>query len=480
MDKLKRIIDNLTAQEIRQVHQFYLADSNQRIQKRYELFRLVAEEGVSDNHQACRILYLEDSSSSFCHLKKRLQEDLLDILLLSSQSSDSRILQREVECHKLYLKAKILISRGVIQEGIALMERVSQLAEKDELLDLKIASDQSLLQLSNENEGDSSRLTYEDMSSQMRMFALVSEARLSDHYYCIGDGRSMSAVTEVDRNLTDWTDQRVESSGIMEFWKKKALLNLYHHRNDEEMVRCYATQLASMFFQKSRLASSPEELAAGLHVTKVLLEGQEYNEALKLGQLLSRNLKVSPVAYLQSLELIFLAHFRLNRLDEARKVIHEATDFVSRIGGDPKKWPLLEATLNFAEQKFKSVNRLLYSQKLTDIGSEWKIAYKYLELLNILETGEYDWFEYKLDAFRKRLTDLIQNRFPRLRLIYLVFRHLIRQNYDYPMVISQQGECIEQLRHGQGSCHWDPAGFELINFPHWILSKNNLIAGSAR
>src|SRR5690606_21694098 len=87
MKNLTHIISSLKSGEIKMVRKYYKYMVEVRdADKRQKLFELAKRNPSIDDVEACKILYNKGLHSGFSQLKKRLKQDILNILLLQDSS----------------------------------------------------------------------------------------------------------------------------------------------------------------------------------------------------------------------------------------------------------------------------------------------------------------------------------------------------------------------------------------------------------
>lgn len=112
-------------------------------------------------------------------------------------------------------------------------------------------------------------------------------------------------------------------------------------------------------------------------------------------------------------------------------------------------WSLLKSGLLFMQNKFRESNTWLLShENLLNEKSHTILWAKLLELLNILEMQDYDWFEYKLESFRKRLRRCGMQSMERIWILYQLFNSLRKYDYNYKTTLldEQTNLAILQVR----------------------------------
>ena len=102
----------------------------------------------------------------------------------------------------------------------------------------------------------------------------------------------------------------------------------------------------------------------------------------------------------------------------------------------------------------------------------WVLGQRLLGLITILELKDYDWFEYRLECFRKTLQSLNGDATTRIKLVYRLLKELIKHNYDYRRLVNREQQTIDCLTQVEGPNAWDPMGMEVVEIPQWLLNKS--------
>ncbi len=144
MERLIRLIGMLRRGEKRLLRHLCMANTNGEKQLRLELFELIVSGKVANDKEARKALSSKQSASAYSHLKTRLREDVLNVLLL--QESPKRIAQANraavFECWKKLAQAYVLIFRGGKREGARILKSAAELADRFELSAEKVLINQ--------------------------------------------------------------------------------------------------------------------------------------------------------------------------------------------------------------------------------------------------------------------------------------------------------------------------------------------------
>src|SRR5690606_22663584 len=69
------------------------------------------------------------------------QKDILDVMTVSFFTKEpDDIHDEEITCHKFLIQGKILLSRGLSDQGIPMLQKASKIAENYEFSNIKLAS----------------------------------------------------------------------------------------------------------------------------------------------------------------------------------------------------------------------------------------------------------------------------------------------------------------------------------------------------
>jgi hypothetical protein len=136
------------------------------------------------------------------------------------------------------------------------------------------------------------------------------------------------------------------------------------------------------------------------------------------------------------------------------------------------KWLYYSANIEFMQGDYKSVLKTLkrHSFIKTD-KSGWRLGFRILELMALVELEQYDNLPYRLDTFRKMLSSITEADVTRPRAVWVLMNRLVKESFDFKAVDKKQKEEIGLLRAGEGNYFWDPRGYEIIRFDEWWAGK---------
>lgn len=140
MNTLKGLIKSLKESEIQMVEDFYKIKSggSQEYQSRLRLFRLILENDAINEIELSRHFASENEGVWLVELQTSLREDIMNILMLFNTNTDPELLS-EVECRKHLIQGKLMINRGLVDEGITTLKSTLVKSEQLELHDVSLS-----------------------------------------------------------------------------------------------------------------------------------------------------------------------------------------------------------------------------------------------------------------------------------------------------------------------------------------------------
>ncbi len=134
-------------------------------------------------------------------------------------------------------------------------------------------------------------------------------------------------------------------------------------------------------------------------------------------------------------------------------------------------WYLFKSNIYFYLKRYRESNQVLITNDQGFGDNILQRTYHLLyEMVNIIELGDFYWFEYKFDSFRKRIQRLQIREADRIRYLYDLLNLLKKNMYHLKKVSGEQPENPVTARCST-SAAWDPLGFEVINIEEWLLNK---------
>jgi tetratricopeptide (TPR) repeat protein len=226
---------------------------------------------------------------------------------------------------------------------------------------------------------------------------------------------------------------------------------------------------------KSNLAGVHMELAS------ILINLHQYGTAAEHIEQSLGLFKTGMINELKALEKLMFVHFRQADFTEAAAVLERAHKhkFINYSEASSVQWEFLHAAMIFEQGNPKGALKIIEDEKgFTKVKSAFLPGYYLLEILCHLEMEDYDWIYEHVEYLSKHLPkvnnrDDSLNGSQRLLLILRLLRSLVKYNFEYDTVLQREKAAIEQLQSGESQFFWDPVGYEIIRFEHWMLKKTS-------
>jgi hypothetical protein len=481
MDELMSLIKVMRVGEKRMLTHMLSRTTNAEANLRLLLFKLLVK-GHTDPQIVKEKLNSAGSASSFAHLKRRLKEDILSVLLV--KESSKRIAQAnraaQFECIKKIAQAYVMIFRGAKAEGLKILKKAMLTAEKFELLAEKIQMNhlvrESLVTRASASELES--LNTEISNDLERYQALLFVEKQSVLLANPEMGKGLRAKRNEKKyiQLIDDLEKLYKKHKLARvgFWYYMAATEFHTmHKNFELVVDLGLSFLKLV--QHSPAVKSKNNIA-GVNQTVGLaqLELRNFSEAIVHLGVAEKYFPAAGFNRLQGLEFLGLAEMAGQDYSAAIQTIEKAMTH-PRIEAREHflpRWLYIKACGEFLasdiDSSFRTLNRNGYLMKQQD---EWNIQFRLLEMMQLIEMGDEEWLDFKLDATRKFLTRHKKLNKPRVKVTVDVIGNLIRKNLDYNEISESNLDALKLCLQEKKGYEWNPTGPEIVRFDTWIDSK---------
>jgi len=488
MDRLIGIIKVLRKGEKRLLRHLYAANTNGEDRLRLQLFDLIESGQVKNDKQALKVLGRNHTSSAFAHLKTRLREDILNVLLL--QESSKRIAQANraaaFECRKKLTQAYVLIFRGAFNEGVELLKSAQIIAEK---------------------------------------FELVAEIVLMNHLvrevvHLIKDVKQLHQVNNaINDNLEKWKDI-LRSEELSLAMTMPHLFNEYSGREGgvdmaliSELEHLYAKNSSARIGLWYYLAyiehsTSQGKYAEAIEAGKKFVALVENNASIRSRNDIAGSNQMLGSAYLNTRDFVNATiHFKIadgdfpvlgnNRLMNFEMLYRAqigsgdfaaANDTVSLALVHPRikakaallpRWIYFQGCLHFltgdAEGAFQNLIREGYLTKQKD---EYNVHFRLLEIVVMMELRDEEWIEFRIQTLRKLLSRDRKLNSLRIKAAIEILSSLLHDNLSYQKLSKKAQTALEvSLDEAEGYV-WNPEGAEIVRIDKWAERK--LLEGSSK
>lgn len=457
MNSIFQILSSCSTGEKTQLLEF-CATRHSISSKKHQLLKLYVEKPGMKDCELSKLLYGQGDSAAYFQLKKRVKEELEELLPLLRSSSFSDEIRARIRCSELLLQSQVMLARGLHGEGAKLLEKSLKKAIEADFPDLIL----SIFDTS-QRFGVNEVIRKEDLPELELVIKSHLQILVNQHH-----------PTHDDR-------VKFEKNAYL----GRILSQLNSERRNWGLVANIRQSIADKNFEEAKSLISESELSFSAHtedrdvyeeflLTKqnFLLQTGQYREVIQ-------NCNAQDFALIQSrennLELTqyhWYALFHQDRIDEAAALLKK--NLMQNCPELSPKWKYWEAFLLFRQKSFKSSLRLVHEcQQELKTHPNYYLGSKMLELMILFDQNEADWLDYKVENLRKLIHRWKGKISARIDSAFHVLRGL--QTRVPVSFVDDLGknEHLQKLQDGKGIYNWNPIDFELIRYDGWISGRQN-------
>jgi len=488
LEKITQLISTLTTREVNAIRKFYRlrpqADANQR----FRLFEKVLNDPELSDMEAASFLQKNVGDSAFSMVKRRLKDDIIKVLVWEQRHSKfrSKYFKSRFECRLLIAEAEILSTRGANLLAIEHLYKAKRLAEQFELTNELVIINEQLIPLVATREGlqTYSRIAQESLGQfkliqdKFKAQDYLRQLTIPNLFQANKEFNYKIQAEEASRELRKLSEET--SSVEIRFWYLRSEVFYNHLRKDYTSAFQFAQDFLELVKTSPVVYSIDNMGGANMQLGMISIYRGEYESAALFANTAREYFTKGSVNFVNASDALFLSFFYRGLYDEAIVLLDEMKKNrnITRNHMLRSKWNFYDAQLHFRMGKYAESLSILQQQ--TDLFSDksgWRIGIKILEMMCIVELGNDDWLDFRIETFRKLLSDLRKENIFRPKLIHQLFRFYIKSGYDWKNAIRLSGKHLTLLQEGTGENSWDPLGYEMTRFDSWLSGRLN---GSSR
>lgn len=491
MKTLTQLIQSLKPGEVQLIRAYYKAQSTQEILKKHLLFDLIKNKQVKTDEEACRIIYNKKPHAAYSLLKKRLKDDILNILLL--QNSKYRFVtpfaQAEFDARRMIITGDILISRGNSLEGVKTLKQALMIAEKFELFNEIILLSDILLMHLTYKQGIKEYHKYREIINNY-IDRLIRYSRSKDYYFKIAAptlfnlNKEKQVITLCNQAMNELKrDYEYTQSARIGYYYYYVCIFYYNIKKDYTNALLFSQKFLELIINNLSIYSKRNIADAYLQIGFISLQLGNYKQAIKNTEHALKNFKPGLINELTTLEVLFLACFYADDLQRANDILSRALHHPKLDSNEflPAKWHYYRTCLLFKEKKFVEATHALNdcAQLLHD-RTGWLYGYKIMDILLAYENNTEFLIDNKIANFKKILRKQNGGSIERPKIILKILETLVRKHYDFKETAKIQKHYLSMLEETNTDYAWEPMGYELIRFHDWFHSKTMRRVSSMR
>ncbi len=453
MNSIFQILNSCTAQEKGQLLEF-CATRNSTRSKKYQLLKVFVEKPGLKDSELSRLIYGKNDSGAFSQLKKRVKEELEELIILLNTDSFSESIKARIRCGELLLQAQILLARGLHQEGAKLLEKSLKHAIASDFPDLILSIFET-----------SQRFGVNQVISRQDLPDL--ELVIKSHLQILVNQQGPKKEELVKNKKNTCLGQIINQlNSDRKTWGLVANIRQSLANQDLEETKTLIEESEEIISERPDDREVYEEFF--LAKQQFLLQTGNYKEVIQNCKVFSSSLIQSKKNSVELAQYHWYALFHLGHLDEAMQVLKK-----SLMRWKPEysgKWKYLEAFLLFRQKSFKNALRLIHECQL-DLKNlpNYYLGSKMLELMILFDQQDTDWLNYKVENLRKLLSRWKGRISVRIDSGFQLIHGLQNQlPFKYKKDIEKNIH-LQNLQSGQGHYSWNPLDFELVRYDRWLV-----------
>lgn len=452
MDTVQSILNQFSSTEKEQL--FRIASSrNSPNSKKLKLFQLFLDQPKNCDSYYSQKIYGEADKKAFPQLKKRLKDEIEEIMVLVKPSKLSDKCQHRIQCLELILQSQLILSRGLKSEGAKLLEKCLKSAVDFQFHDLvltifSIARDNDIPEVLSKN--DFPKIE----------FAVKSHLQILINQF---QNEAIEVQSESKNELLSKLVHQINSN--KDHWSLvNSIRNSILDDNLEEGLSIINGVEPQEIFKEENPAVFWQFLLAKM---ELLILQKNYEEVRQICQDHLKSPKRSLETPIEFFQFYFFANFYLGKWDQAQRIINS---FLRPQFPDQNwKWQYWSALIKLEQKEYCQAIKLLHtSQSGLKKSTQYYLASKLYEILILIEQGDHDWLEYKIENFRKLLSRWKEVADQRIKSSFDAICKLYGSGGKTSLQINTEFEKIHSL---EKSNPWCPFGFEIIRLDNWIISR---------
>lgn len=491
MDGIINLVKNMQVGEVKLLRHFHrLQNTNDK--KKNLLFEIALKWKnckLTENLDEKAMLHIYRKSGkpdkTFEKLKCRLKTDILNILLLQESSVKCRSKHEMAifDCRRLTLQGDILLSRGMYHEGMVLLEKASALAQKNELYSEQLLIDNVCNSNNILKEAEKEYMVYSaKIKVATQLMAKLLNAKIF-HDELVANNLFKNAS---EQSKEEWLE-KLEYIKNDYFSSRSAKIGFYYYLSSIQLHRYFNQYEKSLEFGLAllKLAETTDIFKTSnysgtihLEIAKCLLHTANYNDAIRYAIKSEENFGTDMINVITASEILFNCYLNQEEYKKAKSLLDEVltNTYLLQDNFLKSKWSFLKAVLEFKQGAFKeAINSLKSCSELFKDKTGWMLGCTFFEALCRIESGNLEWFEYRLEGLKKLMQrhnkGQINNQNNRFGLIFIILRTLNKNNYDFVKTLNDEKANMELISKGSNGYAWNSAGCEIIRFDEWIKEK---------
>lgn len=449
--------------------------------KQVTLLKLMDKNSTLSYEEAAQKLYGDPKSKAFSMMKGRLYERMTEFLTTSLNPERAKVDKEMPYFRDLIAYRREMSVATVLQEmrlGIVAKDHFQhalQLARSCHNAELEadvLMRIRGTLQLQ--------QLPYAQITEELHVALEATErdAHAIGIYHDFIQQNNLK--TSGQQAMIDYLDEHLPNLElrVQQFYSARAdyyvqILQVHRARLKRQYVqgKQAALKARQLLDDHSGLRSRQRFAEPSYQLAILELKFGKYREALDAFDEARKRLKQHSQSYFLLSAMMLYPLVYAGEYAQARELGHHlaelsAQEHFARHQRIQELADYLLACAAFREGKFKvAKRRLLAIESLNGDKAGWDVGLRLFEVLVLVELGEMETAELRVDALRKHLER--HEASPREIVLLRLLRAQARQFFSF-VPLAEEAELLRQLTD---ELPWDPVGHEVIQIDQWYSSK---------
>lgn len=480
MEKITQLVRSLSKREVRLFYKYAALSGKNKYNLKIQLFNFLLEKTEISDEIVAKSLNIK-SAASLSMLKNRLQTDIMKLLVFSGEESRffSKVLRARYQVNKKLAECYILDNRNLKALSFESARRAELIATKYDLATAKVAINEFLLnsfpmrgpkifknikaKTDAELNNQMDHIKAQDLAKQLTSFVNFEANKIKSKQEL---GRK--AVAELEELVKQNPSDRIK----FYYYRSK----ITYTEDIQDFKTYYETCLTFLDLIKSspRVNSSDNLGGSYMMLAAGSMHLGHFGDAINQCEIGAPYFFKDSNNDINLKSILFHAYLGAGKIQEAIELIEKLRSIKSIKRGSLHYYKLLyyDANIKFLQGNYSGCMSFLKRHSFLKADkSGWRLGYKVLEMMCIIEMQNYDWLPYRLETFRKLLSDIKTENTARPKLINKLLKRLIKENFNFDKTTEKLQAEFDLLRSNTGEYYCYPIGYEVIRFDEWWASK---------
>jgi phosphoribosylformylglycinamidine (FGAM) synthase PurS component len=447
------------------------------------MFQLLNENKQLDDAQVCKRIYDKAYCSAYSQLKAKLEKILISAILLNEGKSISKNVEfnERFEIVKQILIAELFIRKTEMELAIEILEKLLQQASSKEYIIEMVLINNLLLQAKSRNESFSEleemyQKSGETLSEFLEYNTIVNQgAKLRSVVHSIKSQKKIvEKVQEVEMKMNEVLSTKNESNLFINK-KEKLMLEMAVCKSKNNFMESLAVakKLNQLYNQNISKISQADYFNLYIEKSISYLNLSSFQKCIENANL-ALKYNISKINELAVMEILFLAYFRDNDIENAKTILDKtfANPIIGNTGTMKAKFHFYMACYYYNVKKINQVNKHLnQAYPLFQDKKGWEIALRLLDIMIYIDRKDFYYLNIYLLKVKNVMKKMKNENMLRLIEIMKVVNAICKYNGNKKMVLKAVSSSIKKLNEAKGEYYWSQNSYEFYRFDEWIKDK---------